>query len=126
VDFTGTYEVVSSPDFDYGYLSLDAQPYVILRQTGDRVTGEYQVGLQAGSVYGTVPEGANFFTFSFEGNGMGEATLNGDSLTFELGITPATSSRSTASAGGDGAYSTPSRRSMRLRFRRWAARTESR
>lgn len=53
--------------------------------------GEYQVGLQAGGVYGTVPEGANFFMFSFEGNdemddvsGMGEATLNGDSLTFEL------------------------------------------
>lgn len=91
MDFTGTYEVVSSPDFGYDYLSMDVEPYVTLRQTGDRVEGEYQVGLQAGDVYGTVPEGANFFTFSFEGNdemddvsGMGEATLNGDSLTFEL------------------------------------------
>lgn len=91
MDFTGTYEVVSSPDFDYGYLSMEVEPYVTLRQTGDRIEGEYQVGLQVGSVYGTVPEGANFFTFSFEGNdemdevnGMGEATLNGSHLTFEL------------------------------------------
>jgi hypothetical protein len=91
MDFTGAYEVMSSPDFDYDYLSMDVEPYVTLRQVGDRVEGEYQVGLQVGDVYGTVPEGANFFTFSFEGNdemdyvnGMGEATLNGDHLTFEL------------------------------------------
>lgn len=91
MDFTGTCAVVSSPDFDYGYPSMDVEPYVTLRQAGDWVEGEYQVGLQAGSVYGTVPEGANFFTFSFEGNdemedvnGMGEATLNGTHLTFEL------------------------------------------
>ncbi len=31
MDFTGTYEVVSSPDFDYDYLSMDMKPYVILR-----------------------------------------------------------------------------------------------
>jgi hypothetical protein len=91
MDFTGTWEVVSSPDFDYDYLSMDVEPYVTLRQTGDRIEGEYQVGLQTGGLYGRVEEGANFFTFSFEGydemdemNGMGEATLNGDHLTFEL------------------------------------------
>lgn len=50
MDFTGTYHVLSSPDFDYGYLSMDVEPYVTLRQVGDRVEGEYQVGLHRGRV----------------------------------------------------------------------------
>jgi hypothetical protein len=89
--FTGTWDVVSSPDFDYDYLSMDVEPYVTLRQDGDRVEGHYQVGLQTGYLDGRVEEGFNFFTFSFEGNdemeevhSSGEATLNGDHLTFEL------------------------------------------
>ena len=49
MDFTGTRAVVSSPDFDYDYLSMGVEPYVTLRQTGDRVEGEYQVGFQTGA-----------------------------------------------------------------------------
>lgn len=89
MDFTGTWDVVSSPDFDYDYLIMDVAPYVTLRQRGDRVEGRYQVGLQAGYLDGHVR--GNSFTFSFEGNdemdevhGDGEGTLNGDHLTFEL------------------------------------------
>lgn len=54
MDFTGTYHVLSSPDFDYVYLSMDVEPYVTLRQAGDRVEGEYQVGLQADGVFGVI------------------------------------------------------------------------
>ncbi len=89
MDFTGTWDVVSSPDFDYDYLSMDVAPYVTLQQKGDRVEGRYQVGLQTGYLDGRIH--GNFFTFSFEGNdemdemhGDGEGTLNGDHLTFEL------------------------------------------
>ena len=32
--FTGTWEVVSSPDFDEGYLGMEVVPYVSLKQSG--------------------------------------------------------------------------------------------
>jgi hypothetical protein len=88
--FTGTWQVVSSPDFDEGYLRLEVDPYVILKQSGERVEGKYQVGLQTGTLDGWL-ESENFMLFSFEGmdeleemHGAGRATLSGDHLTFEL------------------------------------------
>jgi hypothetical protein len=88
--FTGTWQVVSSPDFDEGYLRMEVAPYVILKQSGDRVEGKYQVGLQTGTLDGWL-ERQNLMLFSFEGmdeleemHGAGRATLSGDKLTFEL------------------------------------------
>lgn len=88
--FTGTWNVVSSPDFDEGYLHMEVEPYLTLNQRGERVEGRYQVGLQTGDLYGRL-ESKNFIFFSFEGmdemdeiNGAGTATLDGDRLTFEL------------------------------------------
>lgn len=90
MSFTGTWHVVSSPDFDEDYLRMEVEPYLTLRQSGERVEGRYQVGLQTGDLDGRL-EGENFIFFSFEGmdemdevNGAGTATLNGDQLTFEL------------------------------------------
>jgi hypothetical protein len=40
VDFTGTWDVVSSPDFHDEYLRLGGAPYVTFRQNGDFVKGE--------------------------------------------------------------------------------------
>jgi hypothetical protein len=39
--FTGTWQVVSSPDFDEGYLRMEVDPYVMLKQSGERVEGKY-------------------------------------------------------------------------------------
>ena len=50
--FTGTWQVVSSPDFDEGYLRTEVDPYVMLKQSGERVEGKYQVGLQTGTLDG--------------------------------------------------------------------------
>lgn len=87
MSFTGTWHVVSSPDFDEDYLRMEVEPYLTLRQSHERVEGRYQVGLQTGDLDGRL-EGENFIFFSFEGidemNGAGTATLNGDQLTFEL------------------------------------------
>jgi hypothetical protein len=89
-NFTGTWQVLSSPDFGEHYLRMEVDPYVILKQSGDRVEGKYQVGLQTGSLDGWF-ESENFMLFSFEGmdeleemHGAGRATLSGDHLTFEL------------------------------------------
>jgi hypothetical protein len=88
--FTGTWQVVSSPDFDEGYLRMEVDPYVILNQSGERVEGKYQVGLQTGTLDGWL-EGQNLMLFSFEGmdeleemHGAGTVTLSGDKLTFKL------------------------------------------
>ena len=88
--FSGIWNVLSSPDFDEGYLRTEVDPYLTLHQSGDRVEGRYQVGLQTGDLYGRL-EGQNRIFFSFEGmdeleemNGAGMATLNGNRLTFEL------------------------------------------
>jgi len=60
--------------------------YVKLCQNGDRVTGEYHLGLQTGEVDGR-PEDADRIVFSFEGmdetepvHGAGISTLQGDRL----------------------------------------------
>jgi hypothetical protein len=90
VGFSGIWNVVSSPEFDEGYLRTEVDPYLTLHQSGDRVEGRYQVGLQTGDLYGRL-EGQNRIFFSFEGmdeleemNGAGMATLNRNRLTFEL------------------------------------------
>jgi hypothetical protein len=90
MNFTGTWDVVSSPDFYDDYLRMEVAPYVKLRQEGDCVTGEYHLGLQTGDVDGRL-EGDDRIVFSFEGmdemdlvNGAGTATLKGDHLIFKL------------------------------------------
>ncbi len=90
MNFTGTWDVVSSPDFDDDYLHMEVSPYVRLRQEGDCVTGEYHLGLQTGSVDGRM-EDDNRIVFSFEGmdemdpvNGAGTATLQDNRLIFKL------------------------------------------
>ena len=89
VDFTGTWDVLSSPDFDDEYLRLGGVSYVTLHQNGGFVKGEYRIGVQ----YGTINGGAHsdFVDFYFQGNdemeealGEGKATLDGERLIFEL------------------------------------------
>ena len=41
----GTWMIQSSPDFDDSYLHLERPAFVTLRREGDRIAGEYQVGL---------------------------------------------------------------------------------
>jgi hypothetical protein len=53
MDFTGTWEVVSSPDFDDEYLRLDGAPYVTLHQKGKFVKGEYSIGVMSGTIDGS-------------------------------------------------------------------------
>lgn len=88
--FTGTWDVVASPDFDDEYLGMEVAPYIRLRQEGRSVIGDYQVGLQTGQIDGRL-EGPDRVRFSFEGmdemeetSGAGTLTLKGDRLTFVL------------------------------------------
>jgi hypothetical protein len=88
--FEGTWDVVSSPDFDDDYLSMEVEPYVTLHHEGNRVVGTYQVGLQTGDLDGRLQRD-DYLIFSFEGsdetdqvNGAGTATLKGDRLIFTL------------------------------------------
>jgi hypothetical protein len=90
MSFTSTWNVVSSPDFDDDYLCMEVEPYVQLKQSGNRVDGEYHVGLQRGIIEGRLQD-ENCMVFSFEGmdeldpvNGAGTATVDGDRLTFTL------------------------------------------
>ena len=64
--------------------------YVKLCQNGDRVTGEYHLGLQSGDVDGRLGD-EDRVVFSFEGmdemdmvNGTGTIALQGDRLIFKL------------------------------------------
>lgn len=67
MDFSGTYYIVSSPDFDEEYLRLAGTPYVNLRQHEDgRIEGEYQIGVQSGTLNGYAH--SDFVDFSFGGN----------------------------------------------------------
>jgi len=90
MSFTGTWRVVSSPDFDDDYLRMEVAPYIEINQSGNRVTGEYHVGLQSGTLSGRL-RGSDEISFSFEGsdemdevNGSGTAIVRGDRLTFTL------------------------------------------
>ena len=89
MDFTGTWDVVSSPDFDDEYLRLGGAPYVTLRQNGEFVKGEYEIGVMSGTINGGAHN--DFIDFDFGGNdemeeafGEGQATLEGERLIFEL------------------------------------------
>jgi hypothetical protein len=89
-DFSGAWVVLSSPDFDYDYLSMQVLPYLTIRHRDNRIEGEYQVGLQYGSILGHVGN-ENLFYVDFRGNdemeeahGSGEGTLEEGRLTFEL------------------------------------------
>lgn len=89
MNFSGTYHVVSSPDFADEHLGLGKGAHVTLRQNGEFVRGEYEIGVQGGTINGGVH--SDFIEFDFHGNdemeeafGEGEATLEGDHLTFIL------------------------------------------
>jgi hypothetical protein len=88
--FTGTWQISFSPDFDDDYMHMEVKPYVALQQQGNRVTGEYHVGLQSGGIDGKLQKDGSV-AFSFEGmdemeevNGRGSILLEGDRLTFTL------------------------------------------
>jgi hypothetical protein len=90
MSFSGTWRIMSSPDFDDDYLSEEVEPYVRLRQSGDRIDGEYHVGLQSGEIDGRL-QSEHRIIFSFAGmdemdevNGAGTITMDGDSLIFTL------------------------------------------
>ena len=90
MNFTGIWDVVSSPDFDDDYLRMEVDPYVKLYRVGDRVEGEYHLGLQSGDLDG-LPEGDDRAVFRFEGmdemdpaDGTATTTLEGDWLIFVL------------------------------------------
>jgi hypothetical protein len=90
INFTGTWDIVSSPDFDDDYLSEEVSPYVKLKQLGNTVSGDYHIGYQQGHLDGRL-EGEQRVIFSFEGmdemdmvNGAGTLTLEGDRLIFKL------------------------------------------
>jgi hypothetical protein len=89
MDFNGTWQVVSSPDFEDDYLNMRVPAHVTLWQNGDFVMGEFEIGVQYGTLTGGVYE--DFIDFDFEGNdemedifGEGQATLEGGRLIFEL------------------------------------------
>jgi hypothetical protein len=90
MDFTGTWRIVSSPDFDEDYLSMEVEPFVSLEQQGNRVTGEYHAGLQSGGLDGKLQKDGTA-AFSFEGmdemdevNGRGSLRPEGDRLIVTL------------------------------------------
>src|SRR5260370_27576742 len=62
----GTWEIVSSADFDHEYLNEQGTPYVRLQKDGDRIGGEYHIGLQNGSLDGR-PQPDGSILLSFEG-----------------------------------------------------------
>jgi hypothetical protein len=62
VDFTGTWEVVSSPDFDDEYLRVGGAPYVKLHQKDEFVKGEVMCGTIDGGAH------SDFVDFHFQGN----------------------------------------------------------
>ena len=90
MSFVGTWSVVASPDLDEDYLTTAGEPYVQLRQDGDRIVGGYHIGVQEGEIDGRLRRDGTL-TFSFEGHdemdevhGAGLASLNGDRLTVTL------------------------------------------
>jgi hypothetical protein len=86
----GKWAIRSSPDFEDSYLHMERPAYVTLRREGDRIAGDFQVGLQTGTLDGRErPDGS--VMFSFEGmdemdevNGAGTATVENDRLILTL------------------------------------------
>lgn len=90
MNFTSTWAIVESPDFDEEYLRMETEPYVTLRQCGDQISGEYHIGLQKGDLDGRL-QTPNPIAFSFEGSdeinevyGRGTAKLDDGRLIFTL------------------------------------------
>jgi hypothetical protein len=90
VHLTGTWEIVSSADFDDEYLNLQGTPYIQLHQDGGRIVGEYHIGVQSGGVDGRPqPDGSILFTFegmdeTDEVHGAGTVAVKDDQLMFTL------------------------------------------
>jgi hypothetical protein len=89
IDLTGTWHVVSSPDFDDDYLYMETTPYVSLRQRGAEVSGDFHIGLIVGSLFGR-REG-NRVLFGFEATdemdpvtGFGTMTPQGEQMVLRL------------------------------------------
>jgi hypothetical protein len=68
---------------------LGRSPYLTLRQEGEFVKGEYEIGVMCGTIGGGAH--SDFVDFHFGGNdeieeafGEGQATLEGERLIFEL------------------------------------------
>jgi hypothetical protein len=87
---TGTWRIVASPDLDDDELRMEVEPYVELTQSGVRVSGSYQVGLQQGEIDGRI-EGEGRVGFSFAGmdemdevHGRGELRIEGAQAHFVL------------------------------------------
>lgn len=83
MNVTGTWQILSSPDFEDDYLRMEVEPYVELAQSGNRVSGSYHVGLQQGEIDGRI-EGEGRVGFSFSGmdemdevHGRGELRIEG-------------------------------------------------
>jgi len=90
MNFEGTWDIVSSPDFDNEYMSEEVSPYVKLQQAGNNLNGEYHVGYQQGDIDGRL-EGEQRVMFSFEGmdemdpvSGAGTIALSDGRLIFRL------------------------------------------
>ena len=86
----GTWEIVSSADFDDEYLNEQGTPYVRLHQDRDRIVGEYHIGVQNGSLDGR-PQPDGSILLSFEGmdemdevHGAGTAAVRDDQLVLTL------------------------------------------
>lgn len=86
----GTWDIVSSPDFDDDYLNEEGTPYVELHQERDHIVGEYHIALQNGTLDGH-PQPDGSLLLSFEGmdeleevNGAGTARLQDDRLVLTL------------------------------------------
>ena len=86
----GTWEIVSSADFDDEYLNEQGTPYVRLQKDGDRIVGEYHIGVQSGSLDGR-PQPDGSILLSFEGidemdevHGAGTAAVRDDQLVLTL------------------------------------------
>jgi hypothetical protein len=86
----GSWAIRSSPDFDESYLHMERPAYVTFRPDGDRIAGDFQVGLQVGAIDGRENRDGSV-RFTFEGtdemdavSGAGAATVEGDRLTLTL------------------------------------------
>jgi hypothetical protein len=66
MDFSGTWDVVSSPDFNVEGLRLAGPPHVTFRQNGKYVKGEYEIGAMGGTIDGGAH--SDFVDFHFWGN----------------------------------------------------------
>jgi hypothetical protein len=86
----GTWDIVSSPDFDDDYLNEEETPYVELHKERDRIVGEYRFAYSSGTLDGH-PQPDGSLLLSFEGmdemdevHGAGTAKLQDDRLVLTL------------------------------------------